>query len=739
MRLLSLIFLLTWSSCVLRAQNLIANGDFELGNQGFTSAYTYSATNLTPAQTYSVLKLPKQAHSLFANPGDHTTGNGFMMVVNGSDTPPQPVVWAQEVNVTPGTDYTFSIWASNLYGANPSQLEMRINGVVLPPLANVPIPLGDWTNFSRTWNSGAATTARLEIAFATTSYAGNDTALDDFSFSAADGPCLPDARIPAGFEYQKLSADVTVPGRSNPFLAGHPDGTTAKADNAPAQSPVLATAVTSGDILSFSATGSVSYGGATNPTIPPDGGSVGSSASEVGIAGYTGASSLPIDALVGVFLTDAIPANPAPPVMEYPEGLDFEVLAPGNNQIFYIGDGLTGRGTGTRQQFVVPSGATRLFLGTTDGYGWYNNSGAFEVKICRLRNVAAGSRLVPTEIRFDKPAYTADQGVPVKGSIIIDPVPVGGLYSQGMIINVSNREGTVAGVITPVTNATLDHHGIIPNSPADTSTSTGTGGLKGSGLFSPALPVLSRNELATFTLTGLPAGVYDLRISPWNQLGPTEDIFVTAYSETLDPFITFVPSTVEITGMASVPEVTVTGNVTLNPQTGLLEQNLTLTNTTGQTLHGFRLYVTGLPEGVILWNRHGYENGIPYIDIFGDILPGASINILLEYYRPSRIADFTPGFNLSPQEAEPEQPGDAPPLALDLRILRIDSRGLLVEFKTLAEKRYTVQYSDDLSVWKVSQPSIEGTGERIQWLDAGPPKTATFPNGTRFYRIVESD
>jgi|GEM_PF-5303519 len=739
MRLLSLIFFLAWSSGALRAQNLLANGDFELGNQGFTSSYTHSPTNLSAAQTYAVLKLPKQAHSLFANPGDHTTGTGFMMVVNGASSPPQPVAWSQEVAVTPGTDHTFSIWACNLYGASPSQLEMRINGVTLPPLAGVPIPLGDWTNFTRTWNSGIATTARLEVLFASTSYTGNDTALDDFSFTAAEGPCLQDAQIPAGFEYQKLSADATVPGRSNPFLSGHPDGTTAKADIAPTQSPVLATAVTSGDILSFSAAGSVSFGGAGNPTTPPDGSSAGASASEVGIAGYTGAGSLPVDALVGVFLTDAIPANPAPPVMEYPDGLDFEILAPGNNQIFYIGDGLTGNGTGTRQQFVVPSGATRLFLGTTDGFGWYNNSGAFEVSICRLRNVAAGSRLVPTDIRFDKPAYTADVGVPINGSIIIDPVPVGGLYSQGMIINVSNREGTVAGIITPVTNTTLDHHGIILNSPADTSTSTGVGGLKGSGLFSPALPVLTRSELATFTLTGLPAGLYDMRITPWNQLGPTEDIFVTAYSETLDPFITFVPSTVEIIGTSMTPEVTVTGAITLNPQTGLLEQNLTFTNNTGQTLHGFRLYVTDLPEGVILWNRHGYENGIPYIDIFGDILPGASMNVLLEYYRPSRIADFIPGFTLAPQEEEPEEPGDVPPLALELRILRIDSRGLLVEFKTVAERRYTVQYSDDLNIWKVSQPSVEGTGERIQWLDAGPPKTATFPNGTRFYRIVESD
>jgi len=32
-----------------------------------------------------------------------------------------------------------------------------------------------------------------------------------------------------------------------------------------------------------------------------------------------------------------------------------------------------------QQTFVVPNDATRLFLGTMDGFGWFNNSGAFSV------------------------------------------------------------------------------------------------------------------------------------------------------------------------------------------------------------------------------------------------------------------------------------------------------------------------------------------------------------------------
>lgn len=739
MRHLFLLLVLICGPSLSWSQNLITNGDFEQGNQGFNSSYTHSPAGVGDPETYAVVTNPRSVHSSFLSMGDHTSGSGQMLVVNGSTRQPPPAVWSQQVPVTPQQDYRFSIWAANLYGSSPTLLELRINGVRLGANVTVPIALGNWTNLTRDWNSGTSTTALLEIVFASTSYGGNDTALDDFSFSLGGGPCLDLTQIPAGFEYEKLGADVVVPGRSNPFLAGHPDGVQAKSDRAPDQSPVFATAVAPGDILSFSASGSVSYGGATNPTTPTDGGSRGGSDSSVGIAGYSGANTLPIDTLVGVFLSDAVPTNPPPNQLAYPDGLAFEVLAPSLHQIFFIGDGLTGNDSGTRQQFVVPEGATRLFLGTTDGYGWYNNSGQFDVRICRLRNTSAETDLRPTEIRFDRPAYTAEVGETVTGSIIIDPLPPGGLYSQGMIISVRNQEGTVAGIITPVVTQVLNHHGLLLGSTAESSNATGNGGLKGSGQFSTSLPVLTQNVLATFTLAGLPAGLYDMNISPWNQLGPTEDIFVTARSETLDPYITFVPSTVEITGGIMVPEITVEGPITLNPQTGLLEQNLTVTNRTGRTLNGFRLFITGLPQGTMLWNAHGYVDGVPYIDIFGELPPGATMNILLEYYRPSRIADFTPGFNLAPVPDDPEEPGTKPPLSLDLRVLRIDSRGLLVEFKTEEAKRYTVEYSDDLSQWRVSLPAIEGTGQRIQWLDAGPPKTITFPTGSRFYRIVESD
>jgi hypothetical protein len=543
------------------------------------------------------------------------------------------------------------------------------------------------------------------------------------------------ALFPAFLTAQVFPLTVTVPGRSNPFLAGQPDGATAKSDSAPAQSPVLAASVAPGDVLTFAATGSVSYGGGL-PTHPPDGGFLISTASALGIAGYP-TTLLPVDALVGVFLGEEIPSDPAPDEISYPAGgLAYPLLAPLPRQIFYIGDGRTGNGTGEIQQIVVPAGATRLYLGTTDGFGWYNNSGEFEVTINRLNNNPNQPRVGPTTVRFDRPAYTADLDVPVAASILIDPVPLGGLYSQGMIITVRDREGSLAGFINPTPPATLNFDGPLLGAPGAVSAVGGSGGVKGSARFSTLRETLNQATLATLGISGLPPGLYDLAITPWNELGPTEDIFVTGLSETLDEYITFEPSTLEIIGFV-LPEITVSGTIRLQAQTGLLEQRLTVTNNTGRAITAFRLFVTGLPADVVLWNAHGTIDGVPYIDVFADLAAGESMEVILEYRRPNRNPGFAPAFLVGAPVGPPPAAGGKAPLNLDLRVVRKDHAGLLVEFLSEKDKRYLFEYSDNMQDWHVSLPVVIGTGDRIQWLDGGPPRTRAIPTQARFYRVSE--
>jgi hypothetical protein len=185
---------------------------------------------------------------------------------------------------------------------------------------------------------------------------------------------------------------LNVPATSNPYLAGMPNGTTAASgDSAPGQSPVLFAGFSSGMTLTFSATGTVSFTPAPSGS-SPDGDTVFSRGAENGISAFN----LPLNSLLGVFLDNSQPDGfTAPAAIDFSTGasLTFSSLSPDLRQIFFIGDGLTGTGGGSVQQFIAPAGATRLFLGIPDGTGWNNNGGSFSVTVTAIPEPAAGAAL----------------------------------------------------------------------------------------------------------------------------------------------------------------------------------------------------------------------------------------------------------------------------------------------------------------------------------------------------------
>jgi hypothetical protein len=176
---------------------------------------------------------------------------------------------------------------------------------------------------------------------------------------------------------------VSVPGTACPWLAGMPNGTRANSsDVAPNQSPVLfpGSPLVPGTTMWFRVTGSASNepfgfneGGDGAPLEP----SSNASGAEHNIGNCTS----PLRSLVGVFLSESAPnLTPAPSSLDFSgDRINFTTLSPGLKQVFFIGDGRNNNGV--LQSFVVPPGATRLFLGMSDRFQWSNNSGAFEVTL----------------------------------------------------------------------------------------------------------------------------------------------------------------------------------------------------------------------------------------------------------------------------------------------------------------------------------------------------------------------
>lgn len=165
------------------ADDLIVNGDFESGNNAFTSAYTYTPGDIYTEGTYDIIPNPANSHPDFAPCTDHTAAPGTnMMVINGTGNP-NTVVWCQTVPVTPGTQYAFSAWATSIVSSSPAVLQIFINGVQIGVTTTLSSATCVWSNLTAMWSSGSASSAVICIVNQNTALSGNDFAMDDLVFA----------------------------------------------------------------------------------------------------------------------------------------------------------------------------------------------------------------------------------------------------------------------------------------------------------------------------------------------------------------------------------------------------------------------------------------------------------------------------------------------------------------------------------------------------------------------------
>lgn len=189
------------------------------------------------------------------------------------------------------------------------------------------------------------------------------------------------------FVGQSIRADANI------FGAGHPGNLTPNPGGGTGgtAAPGFALTAGTGRVLTFgSVTGQVSL--SVGVSSVPDGLTSGGSAPfglSTNVTSFQGISGVRLEQgsgfLVGVFLSNSVPVDPAPAVLQFTNkgtagliGTNFSSLSPLLNQTFFIGDGLTGNGSGSVQSFLVPDGATQLFLGYADASDYNGAPGQYQ-------------------------------------------------------------------------------------------------------------------------------------------------------------------------------------------------------------------------------------------------------------------------------------------------------------------------------------------------------------------------
>jgi len=193
------------------AQNLINNGSFEYGGSGVGFVIDGQGYNLltppysgsTSAGNYAFVTNPQLINTqFFLSSGDHTSGTGKMLAVDGNSTGGQQRLWKAGNNgggicdLNIGQTYVFSYWIRTISAAVSNNSELADIGVSFNNASNVTLEFGDalaplpnfgWRQVRYTFTPTNAC-VNIEIYNNNTGFVGNDFALDDIALTPPPSP-----------------------------------------------------------------------------------------------------------------------------------------------------------------------------------------------------------------------------------------------------------------------------------------------------------------------------------------------------------------------------------------------------------------------------------------------------------------------------------------------------------------------------------------------------------------------
>jgi len=163
-----------------QSSQMATNGNFSNGNTGFLTAYTYNATSIWNEGTYAVGPNPNAVHPNFGSWGDHTTGTGNYMLVNGS-TGGNKILWRQIVSFPPGVQVTMRWWMLT-FVTPAGSVQLKLSGTNIGNAASTPNSTGVWAQTTRTFTVPASGNATINLVTTSAALSGNDFGIDDISF-----------------------------------------------------------------------------------------------------------------------------------------------------------------------------------------------------------------------------------------------------------------------------------------------------------------------------------------------------------------------------------------------------------------------------------------------------------------------------------------------------------------------------------------------------------------------------
>jgi hypothetical protein len=200
------------------------------------------------------------------------------------------------------------------------------------------------------------------------------------------------------------------------------------------------------------------------------------------------------------------------------------------------------------------------------------------------------------------------------------------------------------------------------------------------------------------------------------------------------------PVSFAVVDISGTPSVVDTNSLEVR-QTGLYHQDLWITNIASLPIPAVTVDITGLRPDVKVYNAVWTTNGTSLVRYDYPTPPGEVLRLRIEYYVPDGVPP-TASFrvNLAKPAAPIILPGLGTPVAIEFFGYPWGAGASLLEFRTVTDSTYYIQYSSNLTNWTTIQPAIAGNSNWIQWLDNGPPKTKSLPmldaSGQRYYRVL---